>query len=459
MKTAYQYVFAGILVFGMIFLTSFFNSNPDDDFIVISWNDLGMHCTNIDFSSFVVLPPYNTLVAQVIKKGNSTTLPELITEGYELSYEVPGNTTSYTKTNFWDYEDQLFGVDLPLDTGLTGNGMSGWMELHGDVHIAEGIPITPFTDDNPDVEDPYQLALIKLLDSNNNVLAYTQPVIPVSGEIGCVQSSCHSSAMDIIEEHDDVGGLVTPAEAPILCASCHATNALGTTGANGADPFSQVIHKKHEHVNDCYQCHPGSQAQCHRGVMYDNGGPDGLVCQDCHGTTKQVGVSVEEGRQDWLEEPSCGTTDCHGPNYAEEPGKLYRNSKGHGGLYCTACHGSPHAIVPSSEARDNVQNILLQGYAGTLDKCSVCHGYTPSGPGPHGFNPLYPSPCDDTVLVQIAPLMDTTFKAAHTVVGRAAFPSLLSIVFEAGNDIVLDTGFSISNGTMFEAIIVPCDSL
>jgi hypothetical protein len=34
---------------------------------------------------------------------------------------------------------------------------------------------------------------------------------------------------------------------------------------------------------------------------------------------------------------------------------------------------------------DNVQNIALQGYAGTLNKCEVCHGIVPSAPGPHGL--------------------------------------------------------------------------
>ena len=32
-----------------------------DDYIVIGWNDLGMHCYNPDFQDLAVLPPYNTL--------------------------------------------------------------------------------------------------------------------------------------------------------------------------------------------------------------------------------------------------------------------------------------------------------------------------------------------------------------------------------------------------------------
>jgi hypothetical protein len=55
-------------------------------------------------------------------------------------------------------------------------------------------------------------------------------------------------------------------------------------------------------------------------------------------------------------------------------------------LYCSACHGSPHAIVPTLQANDNIQNTILQGYPGTLNKCSVCHSITPFGAGPHGIN-------------------------------------------------------------------------
>ena len=67
------------------------------------------------------------------------------------------------------------------------------------------------------------------------------------------------------------------------------------------------------------------------------------------------------------------------------PGKRYRDSTGHGGLFCETCHGSPHAILPSSQPNDNIQNIALQGHAGTLEDCKVCHGsQVPSGSGPHG---------------------------------------------------------------------------
>ncbi|MCB0236729.1 MAG: hypothetical protein KDG58_21305, partial [Anaerolineae bacterium] len=102
-----------------------------------------------------------------------------------------------------------------------------------------------------------------------------------------------------------------------------------------------------------------------------------------HGDMRAVG---SEDRIPWVDEPKCGDSACHGSQYAENPNTLYRNSTGHGGLYCEACHNSTHAILPSREARDNMQTIALQGYAGAITECTVCHGLTvPAGQGPHGM--------------------------------------------------------------------------
>lgn len=357
-------------------------STVGNDFIVVAWNDLGMHCANKDFSKIVVLPPYNNVNAQVIRKGNQSNSPEIITSGIEVTYEIPGNTYSVGKTNFWSYDVQLFGTNLPDNIGLAGKGLTGNMDITGNSFHAEGIPITPYTDANLITEDAYQLALIKVFDGSGNLKASTQPVVPVSNEINCVSSGCHSSETAILNAHSDDGGF-DPTNTPILCASCHGSNALGLPGTPGLKSFSEAIHEKHAgKTNDCYKCHPGPNTQCYRDVMHTGG----MVCQDCHGSVAQVASSIDEGREPWLEEPSCGATQCHGANYAENPGKLFRQSKGHGGLYCSACHGSPHAILPSEKDRDNVQNIALQGFKGTLYNCAVCHGYIPSAPGPHGVS-------------------------------------------------------------------------
>ncbi len=121
MKKRWPILFA-ILVFPFVFASS-----VGDEYIIISWNDLGMHCSNKDFSKFAVLPPYNNLKAQVIKKGTATTLPEVVTTGVNVQYSIPGNTYSVGKTNFWSYSQQLFGVTLAPNIGLTGVGLTGVM--------------------------------------------------------------------------------------------------------------------------------------------------------------------------------------------------------------------------------------------------------------------------------------------------------------------------------------------
>ena len=359
------------------------------DYVILVNNDLGMHCMNRDHGVLSILPPYNTLNAQVIERGDATRWPLILTTGVNLEYSIPGNTYSVGKTDFWDYDVALFGIDLPDNIGLTGNGLTGTFELSGYFFVADGIPVTPYTDAEPTVEDPYQQALVELKDPTGLVLATARPVVPVSTEINCVTSGCHSSEQNILFSHEIVGGF-NPNNQPILCASCHGSPPLTGPDPGPADYFSKVIHEKHNFLDEtmpgitgCNMCHPGPNTQCLRGTMATD---FDMVCQDCHGDMRNMHTSIEEGRTPWLQEPACGT--CHTSIYGEPEGELYREAIGHGGVMCTGCHNSPHAIFPSREARDNQVMVDLQGHAGTLTDCTVCHGYTPDGPGPHGYQPV-----------------------------------------------------------------------
>lgn len=402
-----------ILLFALISvavtLTIIISKTPEnDEYIVIAWNDLGMHCANKDFSTLVVLPPYNNLKAQVIKRGSETSLPQIVTTGIRVTYEIPGNTYSVGKTNFWDYAEQLFGVQLAPNIGLKGAGLSGDMTANGNFFMVEGIPITPYTDVDLTNEDPYQLALVKVYDMDGKLLASTKPVIPVSNEIGCVSSGCHSSEQSILNHHEQEGGF-NPNNKPILCASCHASNALGTTGNSEARPLSYRIHNKHSgKTSDCYKCHPGAKTKCFRDAMFSAG----KTCTDCHGSLSQIASSINSGRRPWMDEPSCDKSGCHGSSFAPNSGKLFKDSQGHAGMFCSACHGSPHAIYPTVNARDNEQMIELQGFEGKLSVCWVCHGWDIAGTGPHGithtdvndFSPkgdfsFYPNPVNDVMYI------------------------------------------------------------
>lgn len=347
--------------------------------VVIAYNDLGMHCMNDEFSELVILPPFNNVRAQVIERGIE---PEILGgDDVTLSYVIPSNTHSADKTNFWTYAEALFGVPLPPNVGLTGNGMSGTMEpIFEDYYEVTGIPITPIEDTGR--LNPYPLATITAM-HNDGRTAVTQTVVPVSSEISC--NLCHgaegvSVATDILRDHDTLHGTDLENAKPVLCASCHADPALGLPGNPDLPNLSLAMHAAHAPRmdlvnldNTCYACHPGIRTQCQRDVHLANE----VECMDCHGGMLAVG---DPARTPWVDEPRC--SDCHDqPGFEfEQPGKLFKDSIGHGGVQCAICHGSPHAITPAMTATDNLQAILLQGQSGVISNCLVCHSQQPDEP-------------------------------------------------------------------------------
>ena len=90
-------------------------------YVVLAWNDLGMHCLNPTYDQLVILPPYNTIWAQVIQRGNP---PQIVTTGITVDYSIINNTDSYGKLSygqFWDNVVALFGAGaagLPHNFGL-----------------------------------------------------------------------------------------------------------------------------------------------------------------------------------------------------------------------------------------------------------------------------------------------------------------------------------------------------
>jgi hypothetical protein len=334
-----------------------------------------------------VLPPYNTMWATLIRRGDSVNPPLVVGPGYTVSYAFDNNTYSVGKTDFWTYVQALFGAAVPPNVGLTGHGLTGEMDAMNGYFEVTGTPLTPYTDSDLLHEQPFELANLTAFDLAHQQIAATQIVAPVSNEMTC--NACHipqageTVEHSILRMHDQENGTNLVNQRPVLCAHCHGSNALGMPGLPNLPSLSLAMHGQHAEVtNNCYLCHPGPTTQCLRCVMSQQ---YGMVCQNCHGGMADVALSIENGRQPWLQEPRCGT--CHGAAYSEAPNTLYRNSNnGHGGLYCPVCHTSPHAILPSREERDNRQVVALQGTAGTLALCSVCHGIMPAGAGPHGLD-------------------------------------------------------------------------
>jgi len=353
-------------------------NNPlvNSDYVVLAWNDLGMHCLNPTYDQLVLLPPYNTIWAQVVKRGNP---PTVITSGIKVNYSLVDNTYSYGKRSyggFWDNSEKLFGSTIETDKGLTGSGLSGEMVVSGNHFEIKGIPIVPVNDH--DVWDPFQVIKITVSDLSGNVLISTQATVPTSDEINCKKCHGDNAFQDILAKHDAANGTNLLGDQPVLCASCHPDPALGAPG-NGAKYLSEAVHTFHASTDAvCYDCHPGALTKCSRSLKHT---ADDGNCTTCHGQLAEVGNSITQGRIPWGSEPKCVT--CHdGVDGVDTGDQLYRNSTGHGNLACPACHGSPHAMFPSREATDNYQPIQYQNFSSAVKSfgsCGYCHDSSRGG--------------------------------------------------------------------------------
>lgn len=364
-------------------------------YIVLAWNDLGMHDLNPTYDKEVLLPPYNTIWAQVIKRGNP---PEIVTTGVTLEYRIVDNTHSYGKGTasplplrsygqFWDNSFDLFGVSLAHDTGLNlvdpdiHNGLSGTMLLKGNHFEVDGVPVVPINDAG--TWDPYQIAEIVVRDASTSAeLARTRATVPTSDEINCAK--CHGQTINavailsVLAEHDEAEATTFVTDGvPVLCADCHGSPALGQTGPGSSELYlSQVIHGFHSSTAaTCYDCHPGATTKCSRSTAHT--ATDGN-CTTCHGTLANVATTIAEGRVPWVNEPKC--VDCHTFVAEVDTGStLYRNASAHNGISCPACHGSPHAQIPSDKAVDHYQALQYQNKALPLGSCRVCHSGSKGG--------------------------------------------------------------------------------
>ena len=176
------------------------------------------------------------------------------------------------------------------------------------------------------------------------------------------QVALNAAKINILRLHDARHGTALDADRFITCATCHYSPALdlaqlGPNDDNGKEQtqhvsMSRAMHGFHgglrdDRVNDpdgvfaglfpdmpppsertpeqkaqileetCYNCHPGKRTKCLRGAMETGG----MVCQDCHGQSTQVGndftadfpvtpgVPVAGLRVPWANEPLCQS--CH----------------------------------------------------------------------------------------------------------------------------------------------------
>jgi len=410
-----------------------------DEYVLLAWNNLGMHCISDSDRNWVLLPPANDLFAQLVQRGDP---PTLITDNVRLSYKVePGFENPSAHSEFWDFAHILFGLPepLPQNMGLAGKGVEGEMDLeeHAGWFEAKLIPVVPYPDSGG--YNPYPLFTIQAHDTQSGeLLAETRVVAPTSTEMGC--KNCHGgpwkvddfagispeTGRDVLTVHDRMNGttLAVDAEAgkPVLCQSCHPDPVLGAEGNPELLNLPAALHGLHaQYLTDrgaeaCAYCHPNrtdGPTRCLRGRHADF-----TECTDCHGTMEDHAISLLKAEQDkkgaekllsqleprtvankddvnpripWLNEPDC--LNCHvgfeNPGldafntWTEGGDQLFRNRHDFMGVIaCAGCHNSPHATYPArniyGEDRDNIPPLQYQGVAGTMGTGGgcICHTVT-----------------------------------------------------------------------------------
>jgi len=396
-----------------------------DNYVLLVWNDLGMHCISDCDRMFSFLPPANTLEAQLIRRGPQ---PELVSGGVELTYKVqPGYENPSAHVEFWEFCESLYGVKLEKNVGLAGKGLSGRFDFIADEGIfrAQFIPVVPYRDDG--TYNPYPVFTVEARDSVSGwLLASTKVVAPASTEADCYR--CHGgvprwkevsgvsgeTAVNILKVHDRNHKTSLYQEAasgkPKLCQSCHADPALGAAGKEGVLNFSASIHGWHANYmsglgdETCTLCHPiafSGVTRCLRGVH--GGGAGRVTCSRCHGTLEDLALSLLNAemekpgaaklaknisprmaekseeivpRTPWLREPDCLA--CHAGFQQPKPGavafnhwnetdrELYRKYNDNALIRCLACHGPTHAIYPALNPYGHYRDVLQpMQYSGT----------------------------------------------------------------------------------------------
>jgi hypothetical protein len=251
-------------------------------------------------------------------------------------------------------------------------------------------------------------------------------------------AGCHySAALDLAGTGPSGAQVGKPTMSSAMHAY-HSSKMVNAAGVPYADRWvAQGGTPPSPQQQSCYLCHPGKSTQCLRGAM-----TNAVTCQNCHGGMSPVGGTsplaaggsidgTNDGkpRRPWMDLPRCQS--CHtgdavnhltladaslmstdgirtllaftstdaaaspraaaSSRFAENTGKLYRYSKGHGGVACEGCHNSTHAIWPNPDDahNDNVASRQVQGHAGTITECSACHGAGTLAlglNGPHGMH-------------------------------------------------------------------------
>jgi hypothetical protein len=326
---------------------------------VIARNDLGMHCACPTFEGFLLLPPYNTIRAQVFTMGSD---PSIVSSGVTVSYSIPENTDAILKADpyyaSWIANSpKLFPGFAPVNAqgnivGLTGKKLADTMTYDSvsRSYKAEGVPVYPVTTGTTkDVmidplggpnRNPFLTANITVKNSTGTVLATTSTIMPVAFG-GCC--SCHltlaaqngypatpagsfaylgvmhaqnSSKINIAmidPDGDGKGG-------PVRCSWCHWDPAMGESAAPGWPAATKLL--------------PGATFTLKKSVYSFSD-----VLHRFHAQSQKVLTQFDPNI-------SNNCYDCHPGNNVN----CYRGThKGKTAIWCSDCHGNLNQRIATKQ--------------------------------------------------------------------------------------------------------------
>ncbi len=411
------------------------------NFTILASNDLGMHCACPGFSTFMLLPPYNTLRAQVFRKGSDEPSVLGASSQYNVTYDVLENTDAGLKadpyfTSWLQNSPKIFPGFQPVRSdgrvqGLTGATLSGTMDVKtaGQTTWFEkaGIPAYPVTTGtSTDImtdplggpnRTPYLTGRIQVIDTTNSnkVVASDDVVVPVAfggccnchlklaqsyGKPATPQGSFQTMGMlhakaSLIDfsyldpDGDGVGG-------PIRCSTCHWDPAMGESKAPGfatVYPNYQILPGATFTKTDVRTSQYSFSDVLHRFhaqssvVLSSYDANIAKNCYDCHpGNNVNCYRDTHTQKKNSSGQP-IWCTDCHG----DLNQRIAQNQMANPWSYqtlptCAQCHGTSYG--EKSPGQSGWLNLGIfgkylnsAGHKSTKVLCSSCHG------SPHGLNP------------------------------------------------------------------------
>jgi hypothetical protein len=384
--------------------------------VLLAWNDLGMHCISDGAPNFVILPPANTLEAQLIKRAET---PAIVTKGVDAALPRWRKATSTPPRHLAVLETQRktsLGEALPPDVGLwRARPWRGQLELRKEARAPSSAShdsrSAPYKDDGSYSSLPALHHRGARRQDRQAPRDHARSSRRPSTEMGC--RNCHGGGWRkgqarrghrqprrrtaILALHDRDHGTKLYAEAkagkPQFCQKCHGDPAVGMKGDPKRLRLSTSLHAWHANymhekgAKACASCHPNDprgNTQCMRGLHKKRG----LDCTHCHGTLAEHAVSLLKAE---ITKPSAkalldGIVRTKKFVHVKSVNEIEPRVPWHNEPDCLSCHQrfqkpskNPTAFNQWSCSKDK---LFRNRHDAAGIRCAACHG------PPHA---LYPS--------------------------------------------------------------------